>query len=105
MFHLLLKDFVFSKHPKKLRNYKVLEQKLALAEKEQEEAHRELTRAQYELETAQSQQRQAEDAVLKLEGQQDHYEILLTALQTNCETLEKELAAIEFSIKKEFKKY
>ena len=72
-----------------------MEQKLALAEKEQEEAHRELTRAQYELETAQSQQRQAEDAVLKLEGQQDHYEILLTALQTNCETLEKELAAIE----------
>ena len=72
-----------------------MEQKLALAEKEQEEAHRELTRAQYELETAQSQQRQAEDAVLKLEGQQDHYEILLTALKTNCETLEKELAAIE----------
>ncbi len=72
-----------------------IEQKLALAEKEQEEAHRELTRAQYELETAQSQQRQAEDAVLKLEGQQDHYEILLTALQTNCDTLAKELAAIE----------
>lgn len=72
-----------------------IEQKLALAEKEQEEAHRELTRAQYELETAQSQQRQAEDAVLKLEGQQDHYEILLTALQINCDTLAKELAAIE----------
>jgi len=72
-----------------------MEQKLAQAEKEQEEAHRELQRAQYELETAQGQQRQAEDAVLKLEGQQDHYGILLTALQTNCGTLEKELAAIE----------
>ncbi|NLU23471.1 MAG: chromosome segregation protein SMC [Clostridiales bacterium] len=71
-----------------------MEQKLAQAVKEQEEAHRELTRAQYELETAQSQQRQAEDAVLKLEGQQSHYDILLTALKTNCDTLKQELSTI-----------
>ena len=61
----------------------------------QEESERELKAAQYELEVAESQKRQAEDAVLKLETEQQHYRILLESLEVSCENLAGELAALE----------
>ncbi len=51
---------------------------------------RELQKAQYELEVAQEQQRRAKEAVLTLEGKQNHYDILLENLRRNCETLVQE---------------
>jgi chromosome segregation protein len=69
-----------------------MQEKLTAAQREAEEAHRELAKSQYELEVAQGQQRQAEDAVLRCSGQKDHYDILLDALRTNCDTLRDELA-------------
>ena len=61
----------------------------------QEESERELKAAQYELEVAESQKRQAEDAVLKLETEQQHYRILLESLAYNCENLAGELISLD----------
>ena len=72
-----------------------LEEKLTLAAREAEEAKRELTKAQYELEVAQSQQRAAEEAVLKLDGEKKHYDILLAALRGRLEDMDRESETIE----------
>ena len=47
----------------------------------EEDAGRELSAAQYELETAEAQRRQAEDEVLRLEGAKSHFDILLALLR------------------------
>ena len=60
---------------------------LAAAETEAAEAKRELTKAEYELSTAEGQRRSAEDAVLKLQGEKNHYELLLSAMRENLTAL------------------
>ena len=64
------------------------------AARAEEEARRELAAAGYELETAESQRRQAEDEVLRLEGVKNHYEILLRGLRDSLENLEGERASL-----------
>lgn len=71
-----------------------LKEKLLEAVRAQEESERELTASQYELEVAESQKRQAEDAVLKLETEQEHYRILLESLAYGCENYEGELISL-----------
>jgi len=71
-----------------------LRQQLADAAREKEEARRDLTAAQYEMEVAESQRRAAEDAVLKLRTDKEHYDILLEGLRLNREALEGEQEAL-----------
>ena len=56
---------------------------------------RELQKARYELDVAREQQRAAEDAVLTLEGKQEHFDILTDNLDLSCEAMEEELEALE----------
>ena len=67
---------------------------LESAVRDEEELKRELTAASYELETAESQRRAAEDEVLRLESHRDHFEILLDGLRRSLEDLEGEQTAI-----------
>ena len=60
----------------------------------EEAANRELAASQYELETAESQRRAAEDEVLRLEGLKNHFDILLRSLRENLENLEGELESL-----------
>ena len=71
-----------------------LEAKANEAAAKQEELERDLTASQYELEVAESQKRQAEDSVLRLEAEQQHYAVLLQAQQEHCENLEGELTSL-----------
>ena len=52
-----------------------------------ESANRELQKAQYELEVARDQQRQANDRVLTLEGRKNHYDALIESLEQQQESL------------------
>ena len=70
-------------------------ERLQAARRAQEESEREQKAAQYELEVAEGQKRQAEDAVLKLETEQQHYRILLESLAGACENLDGELEALD----------
>ncbi len=72
----------------------VMHQAVDDARQVEEEALRELAAAQYELETAESQRRQAEDEMLRLEGAKNHFDILLGSLRENLENLEGELASL-----------
>ena len=72
-----------------------LEEKLASAEREAEDAKRDLTKAQYELEVAQSQEHEAEQKVLKLTGDKNHYDVILTAARDRLEDMEAESETIE----------
>ena len=72
-----------------------LEEKLAAAEREAEDAKRDLTKAQYELEVAQSQEHEAEQKVLKLTGDKNHYDVILTAARDRLEDMEAESEAID----------
>lgn len=72
-----------------------LAEKLAAAEKEADEAKRDLTKAQYELEVAQSQERTAEENVLKLTSDKNHYDILLAAARDRLEDMEAESETID----------
>ena len=71
-----------------------LAEKLDLAAKAAEDAKRELAKARYELEVAQGQQRAAEDAVLKLQGDENHYDLLLSSLRERLESLDTERETI-----------
>ena len=71
-----------------------MREKLENARAAEETANRELSAARYELETAESQRRAAEDAVLKLEGEKKHFDILLRSLEENLENLEGELESL-----------
>ena len=71
-----------------------LAEKLDLAAKAAEDAKRELAKARYELEVAQGQQRAAEDAVLKLQGDKNHYDLLLLSLRERLESLDTERETI-----------
>ena len=72
-----------------------LGEKLRAAEKEAEAAKSDLTKAQYELEVAQGQERAAEEAVLKLSGDKSHYDVMLTAARDRLEDMEAESESIE----------
>ena len=63
---------------------------LEKAQKTAEETKRELDRANYELEVASNQQRQAEDAVLQLQGEKNQYDALLAAIEENLTALLQE---------------
>ena len=71
-----------------------LHQKLEQAKSAEESASRELSAAQYEVEVAEGQKRQAEDAVLRLEGSRDHYRILIENLRQSVENAQGEAIAI-----------
>jgi len=71
-----------------------MHEKLEEAKQAEENAARELAAARYELETAESQRRTAEDEVLRLEGIKNHFDILLRALRENLENLEGELESL-----------
>ncbi len=71
-----------------------LSKKLADAQRDWEEAVRELKAAQYELQVAESQRRAAEDTVLKLQGEVRQYGVLLDGARTNVENLEGERDAL-----------
>ncbi len=72
-----------------------LEKKLAAAAKEKEDATREVNAARYELEVAQTQRRTAQDAVLRLQGQADHYAAAVQTLERTLENLEGEDTALQ----------
>ena len=72
-----------------------LEEKAAAAQREKEEAARELAAARYEMEVAEGQRRTAQDAVLKLQGQADHYRSTLESLERSLESLEGERQALD----------
>jgi chromosome segregation protein len=71
-----------------------MHEKLSAATAAEEAAGRELSAAQYELETAEGQRRQAEDEVLRLEGTKNHFDLLLRSLRENLENLEGELESL-----------
>ena len=73
----------------------VMHEKLEEAKAVEEAVGRELAAVRYEIETAEAQRRQAEDEVLRLEGNQKHFDILLTSLRQTLENLDGELEAIE----------
>jgi len=72
-----------------------LEEKLAAAVRAAEEAKRDLTKAQYELEVAKGQRQATEEAVLKLTGEKNHYDVLLTSMRERLEDMEREDETIE----------
>ena len=72
-----------------------LHRQLDAAVREEETLSRELAADQYELETAESQRRQAEDEVLRLEGRKSHFDSLLQGLRDHLKDLEGELASLE----------
>jgi len=71
-----------------------MHRQLEEAKAAEEAANRELAASQYELETAESQRRTAEDEVLRLEGLKNHFDILLRSLRENLENLEGELESL-----------
>ena len=72
-----------------------MREKLAAARQAEEALQRELTAAQYDLETAQAQRREAEDAVLRLEGEKNHFDLLLRSLRESLENLTGELESLD----------
>ena len=73
---------------------KTLTEKLGAALREAEEAKRDLTAAQYELEVAREQQRGAEDEVLKRTGEKKQYDMLLESLRSRESGIAAELETI-----------
>ena len=71
-----------------------MQAQLTEAKQAEEAVARELAAAQYELETAEAQRRQAEDEVLRLEGTRGQYDLLLRSLEENVENLTGELESL-----------
>lgn len=59
------------------------------------EAQRELTEAQYELDVAQNQKREWDSTVLRLQGEQGQYDILLKSLNQSLESYHSELDGLK----------
>ena len=72
-----------------------LDRALTEATEQAQTLQRELEKAQYELEVAQQQQRDAKENVLTLEGRQNHYDILTENLRLGCEGMEQELVSLQ----------
>ena len=73
---------------------KKLTDKLAGAEEELREAQRQADQVEFQLTTAREQLREAEDAVLRLEGQEKQYEILVGAIEEAEASAQRELEAL-----------
>jgi len=71
-----------------------LHRRLSEAQRAKEELDRELEKARYELSAAETQRRQAEDEVLRLEGRSNQFDALLRGLEENRENLEGERTAL-----------
>ena len=74
---------------------KELQQKQLVTEAELAEAQRAFDQVAYELETASEQLRAAEDACLRLQGQEKQHEILLQAIRDAIASAQRELGALE----------
>jgi chromosome segregation protein len=72
-----------------------LHDQLAESAKEKASMDRGLQEARQELEVAEGRQREAENEVLRLEGQNSHFEILIRSQRENLENLNRELAQLE----------
>ena len=81
------------------RQLEAFKKQLTDAIHDKEEKERELTAAQYELEVAENQKRQAEDAALKLETEQEHYRVLLESITDSFENYAGELVSLEERLK------
>ncbi len=68
------------------------------AKQNEESIQRELSAARYEMETAEAQRRQAEDEVLRLEGEKNHYALLLQSLEKDLEAAAAELETLAGSL-------
>ena len=71
-----------------------MHRKLEEAKVAEEASRRELDAAQYELATAETQRRAAEDEVLRLEGIRGQYDLLLRSLEESVENLAGELESL-----------
>ena len=74
---------------------KDLEQKKLIAEADLQEAQRQADQVEFQLTAAREQLRQAEDQVLRLQGQEKQHEILLGAITEAEESARRELGALE----------
>jgi chromosome segregation protein len=74
---------------------KDLQQKKLIAESELTEAQRSLDQVEFQLSTARDQLREAEDQVLRLQGQEKQYEILLQAIVDAAASARRECDALE----------
>ncbi len=74
---------------------KDLEQKLLVVQADLQEAQRAADQVNYQLETAREQLRQAEDQVLRLQGQEKQHEILLSAIEQAYESALREHKALK----------
>ncbi len=73
---------------------KELDQKQRIAESQLQEAQRAADQVQYQMETAREELRQAEDACLRLQGQEKQHEILLAAIVDALNAAQRERDAL-----------
>jgi chromosome segregation protein len=73
---------------------KIVAESLLRAERELNEAVRELNAAEYELDVANAEMRTAEDKILKLETNSNHYKLLLEAAASSLEALKAEASTL-----------
>ncbi len=74
---------------------KELDQQLRVTESELQEAQRAADQVQYQMETAREQLREAEDAVLRLQGQEKQHEILASAITDALTAAQREREALQ----------
>ena len=74
---------------------KELENQLRITESELQEAQRAADQVQYQLDTAREQLREAEDACLRLQGQEKQHEILLSAICDALDAARRERDALQ----------
>ena len=74
---------------------KELDQKQRITESELQEAQRAADQVQYQMETAREQLREAEDACLRLQGQEKQHEILLSAITDAMAAAQREREALQ----------
>ncbi len=74
---------------------KELDQKLRITESELHEAQRAADQVQYQMETAREQLREAEDACLRLQGQEKQHEILASAITDALTAAQREREALQ----------
>ena len=74
---------------------KSLQQQKLITESELTEAQRALDQVEFELNTARDQLREAEDACLRLQGQEKQHEILLQAIEDAAASAQRELDALQ----------
>ena len=72
-----------------------MREQLEGAKQAEEALQRELSAARYELETAEGQRRRAEDEVLRLEGEANHYALLLQSLERDLASSAGDLESLE----------